>query len=101
MDVAAEAIPAAAREDYKSRPGALIWSFKKSRNNWKAKYQALKASVKGLKNQLAAVTRSRAEWRAKAEAAGRRADALEVELAALRAPAAAPAPPKKARSTAR
>jgi hypothetical protein len=101
MDAATEAIPAASRDDYKSRPGALIWSFKKSRNNWKAKYRTLKASVKGLKNQLVAVTRSRAEWRAKAEAADRRADALEVELAALRGPGAATLPQKTARATAR
>ena len=59
MDADTETIPAATREDYKSRPGALIWFFKKSRNNWKAKSQALKVSVKRLKNQLAAVTRSR------------------------------------------
>ena len=101
MDAATEAPPAAAREDYKSRPGALIWFFKKSRNNWKEKYRALKASVKGLKNQLAAVTRSRAEWRAKAEAAGRRAAALEAELAAPRGRDAAADPPRKARATAR
>src|SRR5262249_25148659 len=73
MAAAIETTPAAAGGDYKSRPGALVWFFKKSRNNWKEKYRALKASVKGLKNQLAAVTRSRAEWRAEAEAAGRRA----------------------------
>ena len=101
MDAAIETTPAASREDYKSRPGALVWFFKKSRNNWKEKYRALKASVKGLKNQLAAVTRSRAEWRGKAEAAGRRAAALEAELAALRGRAAAADPQKKARAMAR
>lgn len=84
MDVTSETIPTAAPEGYTSRPGALIWFFKKSRDNWKRKYQALKASVKGLKNQLAAVTRSRAEWRTKAEAADRRVAALETELAAIR-----------------
>jgi uncharacterized protein YlxW (UPF0749 family) len=101
MDAAIEAIPAAAREDYKSRPGALVWFFKKSRNNWKEKYRALKASVKGLKNQLAAVTRSRAAWRAEAEAAGRRAAALAAELAALRGPVAAADPQKKIGAMAR
>ena len=101
MDAATQTIPAAAREDYKSRPGALIWFFKKSRNNWKQKYQALKASVKALKNQLAALTRSRADWRAKAEAAGRRAAALEAELAALRGHVAAADPQKKIRVAAR
>jgi chromosome segregation ATPase len=101
MDAATEAIPAATREGYKSRPGALIWFFKKSRDNWKDKYRSLKASVKGLKNQLAAVTRSRAEWRAEAEGAGRRAAALEAELAELRDRIAAADPPKKARAMAR
>ena len=96
MDAATDIIPAVTRDDYKSRPGALIWFFKKSRNNWKAKYRALKASVKGLGNQLAAVTRSRAEWRARAEAA-----ALEAELLALRGRDAAADAPKKARATAR
>ena len=84
MDAATEPLPAEPREDYKSRPGALVWFFKKSRNNWKEKYRALKASVKGLKNQLAAVTRSREQWRAKAEAADRRAAAAEAEVADLR-----------------
>ena len=101
MDAATETISATTREAYKSRPGALIWSFKRSRNNWKAKYRALKASVKGLKNHLAAVTRSRAEWRARAEAAGRLAAALEAELLALRGRDAAADAPKKARATAR
>ena len=26
-------------KDYKSRPGALIWFFRKSRDLWKSKYQ--------------------------------------------------------------
>ena len=69
---------------YKSRPGALVWFFKKSRNNWKDKYQSLKANLKGLKNQLAAVTRSRQRWRTEAGLAARRVDALEAELAEVR-----------------
>jgi chromosome segregation ATPase len=101
MDAAIETLPDAAREDYKSRPGALVWFFKKSRDNWKAKHQSLKASVKGLKNQLAAVTESRGRWRAEAEDAGRRAAALEAELAELRDRIAAADPQKKARATAR
>jgi chromosome segregation ATPase len=84
MDVAAEATPATPRDVYKSRPGALVWFFKKSRNNWKDKYQSLKANLKGLKNQLAAVTRSRQQWRTKAELAAQRVDALEAELAEVR-----------------
>ena len=101
MDAATEAIPTATREDYKSRPGALIWFFKKSRNNWKDKYRSLKATVKGLKNQLAAVTKSRAEWRAEAEDAARRAAVLEAELAELRGRIAAAGQKKRTEAMAR
>jgi chromosome segregation ATPase len=85
MDATAEANAAATREDYKSRPGALIWFFRKSRDRWKGKHQDLKAKVKGFKNQVAAVTKSREQWRAKAESAGEQLTALETENAALRA----------------
>src|SRR4051812_29768114 len=85
MDATAEIHATATREDYKSRPGALIWCFRKSGDRWKSKHQDLKATVKGLKNQIAAVTKSREQWRAKAERAGDRLTALETELAALRA----------------
>ena len=85
MDATAEVDAASTREDYKSRPGALIWFFRKSRDRWKSKYQSLKATVKGFKNQIAAVTKSREQWRAKAERAEERVTALETENAALRA----------------
>jgi hypothetical protein len=101
MDATTETIPAVTSEGYKSRPGALIWFFKKSRDNWKRKHQALKASVKGLQNQLAAVTRSRAQWRAKAETADRRVADLEAELAAARGPVAAARPQKRTGAVAR
>jgi peptidoglycan hydrolase CwlO-like protein len=89
MDATAEANTTATREDYKSRPGALIWFFRKSRDRWKSKYQNLKATVKGLKNQVVAVTKSREQWRAKAESAGEQVTGLETENAALRAQIAA------------
>lgn len=101
MDATTETILPAAPEGYKSRPGALVWFFRKSRDNWKSKYQALKISVKGLKNQLAAVTRSRAEWRAKAEAAGHRAADLEAELAEIRGRIAPTDQKKRTRAMAR
>jgi hypothetical protein len=75
--------------DYKSRPGALIWFFRKSRDGWKRKYRDLKVTVKALKNRIADVTRSREHWRAEAEQAGRRLGALEAENAELRARLAA------------
>jgi chromosome segregation ATPase len=89
MDASAETIPASTREDYKSRPGALIWFFRKSRDGWKRKYQDLKATVKGYTNRIADLTQSREQWRAKAEQAGQRLTALEAELAGLRAQVAA------------
>jgi len=81
--------PTQPRKDYKSRPGALIWFFQKSRDRWKSKHQNLKAKVKGFRNQVAAVTKSREQWRAKAESAGEQVTALETEIAALRAEIAA------------
>jgi chromosome segregation ATPase len=76
---------------YTSRPGALIWSFRKSRDRWKSKHQALKASVKRYKNRVADVTKSREQWRLKAEQAATRLAVLEAEMVTLRAEAAAPA----------
>jgi predicted nucleic acid-binding Zn-ribbon protein len=89
MDAATEASPPTTREEYTSRPGALVWFFKKSRNRWKQKYQALRTTIKPLQNQLAAVTRSRQQWRTKAELASRRITALEAELSEARGRAAA------------
>lgn len=88
MDATAELTRTPAREDYTSRPGALIWFFRKSRDRWKKKHQDLKATVKGFKNQIAAVTKSREQWRLKAEQASERVWALESEVNELRAQAA-------------
>jgi septal ring factor EnvC (AmiA/AmiB activator) len=83
-------------KDYKSRPGALIWFFRKSRDLWKSKYQALKASVKRLKNHVADLTKSREQWRLKAERAHDQLRALEAEIADLRARVEALSREKKA-----
>ena len=48
-------------------------------------YQELKATVKGFKNQIAAVTKSRERWRLEAEAARKQVLALEAEIRELRA----------------
>ena len=56
---------------YQQTGGALIWSFRKSRDRWKKKHQDLRATVKGFKNQVAAVTKSREQWRLKAERASK------------------------------
>jgi len=101
MDATTPTIPTPAPGPYKSRPGALVWFFKKSRDNWKAKYRAVKATVKGLKNRLAAVAESRARWRARAERAARRVAALEAELGELRARIAVAGGKKRIRGAAR
>jgi uncharacterized coiled-coil DUF342 family protein len=94
MDATAELTRTPVREDYSSRPGALIWFFRKSRDGWKRKHQDLQATIKGFKNQIAAVTKSREQWRLKAEQASERVSALETEVRELRAQAAASADKK-------
>jgi hypothetical protein len=89
MDASMELTGTPSREDYSSRPGALIWFFRKSRDGWKKKHQDLKATVKGFNNQIAAVTKSREQWRLKTEQASERVSALEAEVTELRAQAAA------------
>src|SRR5439155_26682362 len=89
MDATAELTGTPTREDYTSRPGALIWFFRKSRDRWKSKHQDLKATIKGYKNRIADLTKSREQWRLEAEQAGARLCALEAESAALRAQIAA------------
>src|SRR4051794_36135384 len=83
MEATAEA-HAPARKEYSSRPGALIWFFHKSRDEWKAKCRQAKDSLKREKNRVADLTKSREHWRAEAERAGRRAAELEAEVAELR-----------------
>ena len=95
MDGTAEPTGTPTPTDYKSRPGALIWFFRKSRDGWKRKYQELKATVKGYKNRIADLTQSREQWRLKAEQASARLSALEAETAELRAQIAASEDKKK------
>jgi hypothetical protein len=70
--------------EFKSRPGALAWSFRKSRDRWKAKCKQLKADIKRHTNRVADVTKSREHWRAHAEAAQEQLRVREAEVAALR-----------------
>ena len=100
MDATVELTGTPSREDYTSRPGALIWCFRKSRDGWKRKHQDLQATVKGFKNQIAAVTKSREQWRLKAEQASERASTLEAEIRELRAQAAVSVDKKRTRESA-
>jgi hypothetical protein len=101
MDAAVETLPTPTPQDYKSRPGALIWFFRKSRDGWKRKYQHLKASEKGYKNRIADLTKSREQWRSRAEQAGERLAASEAENAALRGRIAAEEKKKRTAMAAR
>jgi chromosome segregation ATPase len=69
---------------FKSRPGALAWAFRKSRDRWKAKCMKLKAELKRHTNRVADVTKSREHWRSQAEAAREELGAREAEIDALR-----------------
>jgi chromosome segregation ATPase len=87
--------PKPTTKDYKSRPGALAWCFRKSRDLWKAKYRDLKASFKRLTNRVVDLTKSRDQWRLKAERAqGQLAD-LEAQVGGLQAEVAALTAEKK------
>ena len=92
--------PKRTTKDCRSRPGALIWFFRKSRDLWKGKHQALKASFKQLKNKVADLTKSREQWKLKAEQTNNQLTVLEAENARLRAQVATLAE-KKQRSARR
>lgn len=83
MDATTETIPASTRENSKSRPGALVWFFRESRDGWKRKYLDLKSTEKGYKNRIADLTKSREQWRKKAEPTAEQLAAVEAEVAAL------------------
>jgi chromosome segregation ATPase len=87
--------PQPATKNYKSRPGALAWCFRKSRDLWKAKYQDLKASFKRLTNRVADLTKSRDQWRLKAQRAQDQLAALEAQVVGLQAEVAALTAEKK------
>jgi hypothetical protein len=89
MDGHTESTHPPAPKDYQSRPGALAWCFRKSRDRWKRKFQDLKATVKGYKNRIADLTKSREQWRLQAEQASQRLSAVEAQNAVLRAQIAA------------
>jgi hypothetical protein len=70
--------------EFQSRPGALAWFFRKSRDLWKSKVQVLRVALKYERNQVAAVTKSREQWRSKAQQAAAESLVREQELEALR-----------------
>ena len=63
---------------YKSPQRKLVRFFEKSRDQWKAKCQTAKATVKRLQNRVRFLEKSKAEWKT-------RTQTLEAEVAQLRA----------------
>jgi len=52
---------------YKTPRWVQVWFLRRSRDNWKKKYMALKAEAKRLQNRVNDVSKSRERWRALAE----------------------------------
>jgi len=52
MTSTVSAEPRSAPRQYSSPPHALVWSFRKSRDNWKSKYQEVKAQLKQARRRL-------------------------------------------------
>ena len=67
----------------------LAWSFRKSRDNWKKKYQELKGKHKRLQNQVHDVRKSRDDWRSQAEQEQNSSQTLRAEIVCLQAELAA------------
>ena len=62
---------------YKSPRRKLVRFFEKSRDQWKAKCQTAKATVKRLQNRVRFLERSKGQWKT-------RAQTLEAEVTQLR-----------------
>lgn len=74
---------------YSSRPGALVWFFRKSRDQWKDKCKDLKTLLKKFKNRVADLTKSRDKWKLKAEQSASLIAELNSQLDSIRAENAA------------
>lgn len=70
---------------FRSRLGALVYWFKKSRDAWKQKYMDLKAEVHRMKVRIRDVAKSRDRWREQAEVSETRVAQLQAELERLQA----------------
>jgi hypothetical protein len=62
---------------FKSPAAKLIEFFRRSRDGWKAKHQAVKQENKKLANQVRAVEKSREQWRQTARSAQQHIRELE------------------------
>jgi len=65
---------------YRSPWRVLARFFEKSRDLWKAKYQALQARIKEFRTEVRDLRRSRDRWRAKAEALKEQVEKLRAQV---------------------
>ena len=69
--------------EYTTPARVQAWFLRRSRENWKRKYQQLKSDAKRLQNRVNDVTKSRQQWRDQTEELSQRVRELETETAAL------------------
>ena len=65
---------------YRSPWRVLARFFEKSRDLWKAKYQALQERIKEFRTEVRDLRRSRERWRAKADALEQQIDELRAQI---------------------
>lgn len=83
-----------ASREFRSRSSALAWFFRKSRDNWKSKYQAARQTLRSFRAELRDVRHSREKWRSQAEALKEENRLLRAQVERSRSGASAhPSPP--------
>ncbi len=71
-------------QGYKSPLRKLVPFFKKSRDQWKAKFQESKVKLERLRNRVRFLERSKSEWKAEAQELRHKNKRLESENAKLK-----------------
>ena len=82
---------------YRSPWRVLARFFEKSRDLWKAKYQALQERIKEFRTEVRDLRRSRDRWRAKAEALEKKIEVLRAQ-SRERVEQSPPAPSRRSQS---
>ena len=80
---------------YSSSPRKLLRFFLKSRDQWKAKCQRAKTTVKRLENRVRFLEKSKAQWKSKAQALEQEKAHLKAKAPEEERPWEAPIPLKK------
>jgi len=76
---------------FRSRLGALVYWFKKSRDGWKRKYMEVKVEMHRMKVRVADVLKSRDRWRERAEVSETKVAQMQAEIERLQAYLSEPA----------